>query len=208
MARQRQLERCKWVFWRVSASSFYFDREKAMALLWRKLEELGIHPLIVTQPEATQDTPPYIIDHTRPPPSATPPAPHTSAKTSPKSPLPPRQQDLIPSSQMELPTQKAEAHPNRAEAKQEGDVAALREYIAAAKQKRPLGILVYEEIGHVVLELLPHSGRIDRKALIRNTADVLEFPDVAFKRIDEAIRRLEELKKVCADSNYVWRRTR
>lgn len=48
MARQRQLERCKWVFWRVSASDFYFDRDKAMASLWRKLEELGIHPLTET----------------------------------------------------------------------------------------------------------------------------------------------------------------
>src|SRR5207237_4054949 len=57
MYRQRQLERCKWVFWRVSASSFYFDREKAMASLWCKLEELGIHPLLATSTTVTPETP-------------------------------------------------------------------------------------------------------------------------------------------------------
>jgi very-short-patch-repair endonuclease len=58
MARQRQLERCKWVFWRVSASIFYFDREKAMASLWRKLDELGIRPLTETPPTVWSKTPP------------------------------------------------------------------------------------------------------------------------------------------------------
>jgi hypothetical protein len=67
--------------------------------------------------------------------------------------------------------------------------------------------ILISEIGHVVLELLPRQGRIHRHDLIKSTADVLEFEEVAFKRIDEAIRRLEELKKVSADSNYVWRRT-
>ena len=224
MARQRQLERCKWVFWRVSASSFYFDRDKAMASLWRKLEELEIHPLTPTALVANLETQPDIRP-TSPPPTATPLAKGSLDKrwkeavprlskllglTSPpvsKTPLPSRQPDLIPSNQMELPTEKTSAESGRANTTQEARInSALREYVLAAKQKRPHGILVYEEIGHVVLELLPQRARIDRKELIKNTADILEFPDAAFKRIDEAIRRLEELKKVCADFNCVWRR--
>lgn len=200
MARQRQLERCKWVFWRVSASSFYFDREKAMASLWRKLEELGIHPLIATQPEVTPETPPQ-SERTSPPPP-----PQNISKPFSKTPSPSRQPDLIPTSQMELPTQKTEAQPSHADVSHEIVVSsALREYISAAKQKRPYGVLVYEEIGHVVLELMPRQGSVDRKELIRSAAEVVDFPEVAFKRIDEAIRQLENLKKVSADSNYVWR---
>jgi hypothetical protein len=207
MARQRQLERCKWVFWRVSASSFYFDRDKAMASLWRKLDELGIHPLTATQQEVTPKNPPQ-SKQASPPPTAPPPVPQNVSKPFPKPPLPSRQPDLIPSNQMEFTAQKTEAQSGRADAMPEiGVCSKLREYVLAAKEKRPHGILVYEEIGYVVLELLPRQGRIHRNELIRNTADVLEFPEVAFKRIDEAIRRLEDLKKVCADSNYVWRCT-
>ncbi len=44
MERQRKLERCKWVFYRVRASTFYTDKEKALGDLWRLLEERGIHP--------------------------------------------------------------------------------------------------------------------------------------------------------------------
>ena len=108
---------------------------------------------------------------------------------------------------MELPTSQSEAQPtNTGDFNQVGVTKELREYVLAAKQKRAYGVLVYEEIGHVALELLPHQGQIRRDELIRKTADFLEFEEVAFKRIDEAIRRLVELKKVSADSNYIWRR--
>ncbi len=42
--RQRVLERCGWVFYRVRASGFYADREGSLAGLWRMLEERGITP--------------------------------------------------------------------------------------------------------------------------------------------------------------------
>lgn len=44
MARQRQLERSNWVFWRVLASVFYRDPDGAMESLWEKLDDLGIGP--------------------------------------------------------------------------------------------------------------------------------------------------------------------
>jgi len=44
--RERQLRRAGWEFWRVSGSSFYCYKEKALDSLWKKLEELGIKPLI------------------------------------------------------------------------------------------------------------------------------------------------------------------
>jgi hypothetical protein len=107
---------------------------------------------------------------------------------------------------MELPTPKIEAQKNLAEPALDGGVTQeLREYVLSAKQKRPYGIMLYEEIGHVVLELLPLEGRIHRDVLVKKTAAVLEFEEVAFKRIYEAIRRLQDLKKICADSDYFWR---
>ena len=44
MERQRLLERIGWVFWRVMASTFYRNPEKAMQSLWAKLDEMGIEP--------------------------------------------------------------------------------------------------------------------------------------------------------------------
>lgn len=44
MARQRALERCGWIFFRVRASSFYLDRDRALGPLWDTLERLGIRP--------------------------------------------------------------------------------------------------------------------------------------------------------------------
>lgn len=42
--RQRTLQRCGWVFFRVSDSAFRFNPEKALAGLWPLLEERGIYP--------------------------------------------------------------------------------------------------------------------------------------------------------------------
>ena len=44
--RERQLRRAGWEFWRVTGSAFYRHKEKALDSLWKKLEELGINPLI------------------------------------------------------------------------------------------------------------------------------------------------------------------
>ena len=43
--RERQLRRAGWEFWRVSGSSFYRYKEKALESLWEKLDELGIEPI-------------------------------------------------------------------------------------------------------------------------------------------------------------------
>lgn len=45
-ARERQLRRAGWEFWRVSGSSFYRYKERALDSLWKKLDELGIKSII------------------------------------------------------------------------------------------------------------------------------------------------------------------
>lgn len=44
LARQRELERCGWTFFRVRESAFYVDRAAALAPLWDMLEEMDIRP--------------------------------------------------------------------------------------------------------------------------------------------------------------------
>ena len=56
MQRQRMLERCGWVFFRVRECAFYSDRERALEVLWRLLEERGILPaskMREREPDAT-----------------------------------------------------------------------------------------------------------------------------------------------------------
>lgn len=45
MARQRQLERANWQFWRVRGSAFYRDPDAALQPLWARLSGLGIEPM-------------------------------------------------------------------------------------------------------------------------------------------------------------------
>ena len=51
MARQRQLERAGWTFWRVRGSEFYRDPDAALMELGRVLESHGIHPAGWCAPE-------------------------------------------------------------------------------------------------------------------------------------------------------------
>jgi hypothetical protein len=44
MERQRELERCGWVFFRVLGSAFYRAPDEALAPLWQTLDKLGIRP--------------------------------------------------------------------------------------------------------------------------------------------------------------------
>lgn len=44
MFRQRQLERVGWIFFRISESDFYRNREASLEPLWRNLDRLGIDP--------------------------------------------------------------------------------------------------------------------------------------------------------------------
>lgn len=45
-ARERQLRRAGWIFWRLTGSAFYRHKENALESLWKKLDELGIKPII------------------------------------------------------------------------------------------------------------------------------------------------------------------
>lgn len=56
MQRQRMLERCNWVFFRVRESSYRIDKEKALEQLWRMLELRGIYPISSDQHSSNRDS--------------------------------------------------------------------------------------------------------------------------------------------------------
>lgn len=48
-AREQQLRRAGWEFWRVTGSAFYRHKEEALTSLWTKLDELGVTPMMQWQ---------------------------------------------------------------------------------------------------------------------------------------------------------------
>ncbi|WP_331751937.1 AAA domain-containing protein (plasmid) [Streptomyces sp. NBC_00723] len=56
--RERELRRAGWTFWRIRSSAFALSPEEALAPLWKRLTDLGIHPR--TTPAAfSDDTEPH-----------------------------------------------------------------------------------------------------------------------------------------------------
>lgn len=55
MARQRQLERAGWAFWRVRGSEFYRDPDAALRGLWRELERHGVRSLTGSMEEGDSE---------------------------------------------------------------------------------------------------------------------------------------------------------
>ena len=64
LARQRDLERCGWQFFRIRESAFYVDQASALAGLWQTLDELGIYPSdwLSEQMDDTDDEPVDRVD--------------------------------------------------------------------------------------------------------------------------------------------------
>ncbi|MFL5815192.1 MAG: AAA domain-containing protein [Bdellovibrionia bacterium] len=56
-ARQRELERCNWRFWRIRESSFRLDPDGALTSLWETLESLQITPWIEQSKELAPPSP-------------------------------------------------------------------------------------------------------------------------------------------------------
>jgi very-short-patch-repair endonuclease len=70
MARQRQLERANWRFWRLRGSTFYHDPDAALRPLWTLLTELGIEPMPATDGSGSSEG--YIPQVSRSEPSSEP----------------------------------------------------------------------------------------------------------------------------------------
>jgi very-short-patch-repair endonuclease len=72
LARQRDLERCGWQFFRIRESAFYVDQASTLEGLWQTLNELGIHPSDWITEEMDDDEAADEGEDTEPEPSVTP----------------------------------------------------------------------------------------------------------------------------------------
>lgn len=54
--RERELRRAGWTFWRVRSSAFTLDPEQALAPLWERLTEAGIHPSTTPRSDTADTT--------------------------------------------------------------------------------------------------------------------------------------------------------
>ena len=179
MARQRQLERCKWVFWRVGASNFYFDPERAMSSLWKKLEELGILPLAAAATAPAQE-----VREEPKQPGAT-----LRSQVSPAL----AQVDLVPPPQLELPASQSTV----SKASTDADLAppgasSADAIVRKLRASRPSGFFTRDDICLVVVAFLRSVGRMDREALVKAVAESLDMPNREEKRIEAALETLED----------------
>lgn len=187
LVRQRQLERCQWTFWRLRASEFYANREKAMTSLWRKLADLDIRPRSIND-VATE--PP----HELPPVEASAPLsandvaalpPQTGAPVSAASPSKPITVPRVFADgprQDELPLTSPTVHPPRTYSnKLEGIEKLLLEQLAVPKRI---------ETGVLILETMRRLGlRQDNRYIVEG-----------------AIRQLEKKGLVTVGVNYVGKK--
>lgn len=57
--REQELKRCGWTFWRIRESTYYLNKERALASLWTTLDRLGIGPFVA----GSDDSPQWIPTH-------------------------------------------------------------------------------------------------------------------------------------------------
>ena len=190
MARQLQLERCKWVFWRVSASNFYFDREKAMSSLWRILEEMGIQTL---EPSVE---------------SASPVALHISSlPTIPLRETVKMQQnadqlDLIPPPQLSLQFQAPPLRQdNSAQSSAQSVGSTVQDVVSQIIRSHPNGFFPRDALCDVISTFLGTTPKIERKELICMVMESLNLPETDGKRVLAAIEQMELLGQLRVGSS-------
>ena len=190
MFRQRQLERCGWVFWRVAESKFRFEPEGAMASLWVKLAELGILP----QKEVSRSV-------TEPPPTPREPTPDekpTMAQNPPSAPVfenPVAQQ--LPTKQVTVPRDFADTDPI-----QQSELPLAHDPIS----RPPRHANELDPIAKFILDQLAVPKRLETNALILDAIRRLGLGSDGRSKIEKAIRSLENHGLITVGANYIGKK--
>ena len=164
-----------------------------MDSLWRKLEELEIHPLTAAQQEATPETPPQVERPSLPKAAV----PRSVAARS-------TQLDLVSPPQLELAAQKQMPGKAPVDASKERLAAALTyAMVSQLKRTHPGGFFTRDEICKVILAFLQDDGHMGRKDLIGKVITSLEMPEHHEKRIENALETMERDGKIMAGATTV-----
>lgn len=193
LVRQRQLERCGWHFWRLSASAFYANRERSLESLWRKLDAMGIAAVGTN----TVSSPPAPARETRAQ------RPGVLGASSPRM----VQQRLIPDDEMELfASQPAvcreELLPSMNEA-----VDSDAELVNLVARLRAQGCkFTKKEIGPIVLAAIPSREKVPIRGVVSRLAELLRFSRRESEKIEEVIDQLASEGVLVATLVNVWRK--
>jgi very-short-patch-repair endonuclease len=197
LARQRQLERCGWTFWRVSAAAFYANTDAALASLWKKLANMGIDPIGAS----SSATPPNTGESV--PSSA-------STEASPKERQQPAivvQTDFLPKRQADLfvqskPSISLEIPPESANTEIEEDT--LHDIIEALRSKH--SSFLGDDMRRVILAAIPRREKIPIRDVVRRVVGALNQEGAAYSnRVNEIVEKMIEERVLIGNLTQVWR---
>jgi very-short-patch-repair endonuclease len=199
LVRQRQLERCGWVFWRIRESEFYWDRVKSMEPLWRRLSELGIAPHVKGEnpPPSGSSSDQREPKHPEPPPAASnssanqqatmPPSPRGLTRSPPS---PPTKPIFVPRDPCSLVLTSDDSPGSSIE----GTVEASHAELTPTEK--------------LILDLLALPGRLDTNRLILEVVRRLGLRQDGRYKVELALRDLQAKGRIRLGVNYVERPSR
>ena len=210
LARQRQLERCGWTFWRVPASAFYANREAALESLWRKLAQMGIEPLAPAQPtrEAADE---QSTEEQKSQPKPQPPERLANAlKFAAELARSARtvQTELLPSDQVNLfaqPQRTAAAEPSPPPDTAKADEETLESVIASLRTAR--SSFLGEDMRRVIMATIPRRDKVSIRDVVRRVVESLNLEGAGqFNRVSEIIDKMVDARLLVSTVTQVWRK--
>jgi very-short-patch-repair endonuclease len=199
LARQRQLERCGWTFWRVPASAFYANPNAALESLWRKLAHMGIEPVgvLVAPGPALAPTP-----------ATEPPARLAAAlRFATTRPEPTRavQTELLPSGQADLFTMDRGASVSVGSTNVDGAEETFESVVGSHVSKSRF--LSKEERRRIILAAIPRREKVAIRDVVRRVVEALGLEGAGHANlISETIDRMVEDRLLVSSLTQVWRK--
>ena len=203
LARQRQLERCGWTFWRVTASAFYANPDASLESLWRKLGHMGIDPVGVS-PVTT--TIPSAVPAQDPPARLAAALRFAASRSQPTRAV---QSELLPGLQVDLFTQPLSASaPGSPSEIPASDVAEETfESVVASFSPPNNRFLSREDRRRVIMAAIPRREKVAIRDVVRRVVEALDLEGAGHaNQISEAIDRMVEDRLLVGSVTQVWRK--
>jgi very-short-patch-repair endonuclease len=198
LARQRQLERCGWTFWRVPASAFYANADAALESLWRKLAHMGIDP-VGTAPAATAAPPEH------PPARLAAALQFAAARQQPTRAV---QTELLPSGQVDLFTQPqhtAAAEPSLPLVAADAGEETLESVIASLRAAR--SSFLGKDMRRVILAAIPRREKVAIRDVVRRVVESLNLEGAGHANsVSGLIDKMVEDRLLVSSLTQVWRK--
>jgi very-short-patch-repair endonuclease len=197
LARQRQLERCGWTFWRVPASAFYASPDVALESLWRKLAPMGIDPVGIDKPEssAPADQPPARL------------AAALRFAAERQQPTRAVQTELLPSGQVDLFSrpQPVITEPSFPIATADADEETVENVIALLREAN--SSFLGKDMRRVIMAAIPRREKVAIRDVVRRCVEALGVDGAGHaNRVSGIIDRMVSERVLVSSMTQVWRK--